>query len=130
MPDREALRGRGDAGGERVRAFRRAFDDQPAGGRASLPGGNECGEDGVVHGLVEVRVAQHQSGILPAHLQREELRLPQAGALDGLSHRPTPGEQDSVDVRVRRQRGTHRARPLDQVEHARRDARFRQAARV
>ena len=75
MADREPLCSGGDARSDRVGARGRALHDEPARRGAALTGGDERGKHGVVHGLVQVGVAKHDRGILPAHLQREQLRL-------------------------------------------------------
>ena len=130
VSDGKPLRCRGDARGHRVGARRRTFDDQAARGGAALARGHERREESVVHGLVQVRVAQHQRGVLPAHFQREQLGLAQRGALDGLADRPAAGEEHSIHPRMRGERGADGTGPLHQVECARRHAGFRQTACV
>ena len=130
MPDREPLRHRRDAGGDRVGALRRTFDDQPARRRAPLPRRDERGEHRVVDRLVHVGVAQDDRRVLPAHLQREQLGLPMTRAFDGLSDAPTPGEEHRIDVGVRRERGADRTRPLHEVDDSRGSSGLHEATHI
>src|SRR6266446_2748650 len=127
MPDGQLLRQLGDAPGE---AAPIPDHDGPGGRRAALAGGDEGGEQDVVGGFLEIGVGEDEGGVLAAHLQREDLRLPQVRFLDGLADGPAADEEDAVHSGMRGQGGADGRAALDEVEDAARDARLLQAARV
>src|SRR5260370_40355216 len=94
MADGKLLRQLRDALRETPRV---ADDDGPRRRRAALPRGDERGEEDVVDRLVEVRVGEDEGGVLAAHLPRQDLRLAEAGALDGQPPVPAPGDEHAGD---------------------------------
>ena len=115
---------------EGVGAAGRAHHDGAAGGGAALPRAHEGREADVPERLVLVGVLEDERGVLAAHLQRQQARVPQALPLEREAHLPAAGEEHAVHTRVARQRRALAPAALHEVEHARRHPGLDEDARV
>ncbi len=115
-------------GGERVDdlVVDAALHQQPAPGDAGLPGTDESGEGRAASRRVDRGVVEDEDGGLPAELQGGLGEASRGGDGDRPAHLRATGEDHLLDQRVLGQgRACGGAEPVDDIEHARRDARVR-----
>ena len=79
-------------------------DDDPARGRAALPGVRERRRERPADGVVEIRVVADDERVLAAELEADLREPPRGDLVDRASGRGGAGEADEVDVRVRDER--------------------------
>ena len=92
--------------------------------RADLAAAEEIRHHGPVDRDVQVRVRQDQQRRFAAQFHRHVFHVAGRRGRHFLPRRHLPGEGDFGDARVRRQVGTDGAAAVDDVEDARREARF------
>ncbi len=105
----------------------RVLDDQPGAGRTDLPGMQEDGREGEIHGRLEVGVGEHDVRVLAAEFQRDLLHRRGGGRHDASAGLQAAGEGDHVHRRVLGQ-GCARfgAGAQDEVGGTGRESRLRQ----
>ncbi|MNE17071.1 hypothetical protein D3C80_1100400 [compost metagenome] len=94
------------------------LNDQAAGGRAALAGGEEAAVQGDGHGPLQVRVVQHDQRVLAAHLQLHPRLTRDSAGRDPRPHALGAGEADARHILVVDDRLPHPAAADDHVQHA------------
>ena len=100
--------------------------DDAAGGGAALAGGAERAPQRAVEREIEIRVVEHDHGVLAAHLQRAGLEAARQRLADDAPDFGRSGEGDGADLGMLDERRARlRAEAGDDVDHALRQARPR-----
>ena len=122
------LRGRGDEALDEL-VVDRSLDEDPRAAQADLALVGEGGAKRAGHRLVEIGVGEDDGGVLAAQLERELLEQRRRDARRSGAGRGAAGERDRAARRdARRAPRRPRPRPVDEVEHAGRQAASRQAS--
>ena len=103
------------------------FNDDPAGGRASLAGQPEAGDGDQFRGQIQIRISQHNGRVLAAHFHLRPRHPRRQLLINLVADGVRAGEREGNDFWVGRQFAPHRAALSDDdVQYAVRQSRLGQ----